>query len=135
MPVKKAKGTVKAKPKAAAKRTTRKPARRAVGLAQLVELVSEDTGYSKSDVRHVLNSLDGIVIELLTSCEKVKVGQLVQLEAKVKPATKARMGRNPRTGDPVKISAKPAGVVVRARVLKKAKEATPSLAKLRKVVG
>lgn len=114
---------------------TRKPARRAIAQAQLVQLISEDTGYSTSDVRHVLSSLNDIVIRELGNCEKVKIGQIVQLEAKERKARKARMGRNPATGDPVKIAAKPADVVVRARVLTAAKSAAPKLAKLRKVVG
>lgn len=121
--------------KTAAKKTTRKPARRAITAAQLVEQISEDTGYGKSDIKHVLASLEETVVNLLASCEKVKIGQLVQLEAKIRPPRKARMGRNPRTGEAVKIASKPASVVVRARVLGKAKAATPSLAAAKKVMG
>jgi nucleoid DNA-binding protein len=115
--------------------TRRAPARRAVTQAQLVDAVSETTGYSKSDVRHVLQSLDDVVIELLANAEKVKIGQLVQLEVKIRPPRKARMGRNPATGEAVKIAAKGAAPVVRARILKRAKDATPSLQKARKVMG
>jgi hypothetical protein len=38
----------------------------------------------------------------------------VQLTVRVKPAHKARMGRNPPTGEAIKVAAKPASVDVRA---------------------
>ena len=53
---------------------------------------------------------------------------------RLKPATKARQGRNPATGEEITISAKPASVDVRARALAKAKAALPSLAKAKKVL-
>lgn len=125
----------KAAKKAPAKKTTRKPARRAITQAQLVETISEQTGFGKSDVKHVLAVQDDVVAGFLADCEKVKIGQLVQLEAKIRPPRKARMGRNPSTGEPVKIAAKGASTVIRARLLKRAKDATPSLAKAKKVIG
>jgi len=39
-----------------------------------------------------------------------------------KPATKARMGRNPKTGEAMEIPAKPKRTIVRARALKALKE-------------
>jgi nucleoid DNA-binding protein len=106
-----------------------------VTAAQLTEAISEETGYSKADIRHVLVSLDDVVAAYLAEGEKVKLGGLVQLEVKIRPARKKRMGRNPRTGEAVQVAAKPATPVVRARVLKKAKDATPSLAKARRVLA
>lgn len=103
-----------------------------VTAAQLVEAIAEETGYSKADIRHVLSSLEGNLLYFLGECEKVKIGQVVQLEVKIRPARKKRMGRNPQTGEAVQIAAKPATPVVRARVLKKAKDVTPTLAKARK---
>ena len=129
MPVKK---TAK---KTTTKKTNRKPPRKVITQVELVSLISEDTGYSATDVRHVLSSLNDVVAEQLAACEKVRIGQLVQLEAKEQKPRKARVGRNPRTGEPVKIAAKPASTAMKARVLKKAKDATPTLAKLRKAVG
>lgn len=122
--------------KARGRKTTRRaPARRAITQAQLVDAISDETGYSKSDVRHVLATLDDVVIQMLADAEKVKIGNIVQLEVKIRPARKARMGRNPATGDPVKIAAKGATPVVRARILKRAKDATPTLQKAKKVIG
>jgi nucleoid DNA-binding protein len=99
---------------------------------QFVEELSEETGYSKSDVRHLLQSLEELVKQHISDCERVKIGNLVQFEPKLRKKQKARMGRNPATGEDVRISAKPASVRVAARVLKGAKESAPKLATLQK---
>jgi nucleoid DNA-binding protein len=89
-------------------------------------------GITTSDVKEVLSKWEEIVLEEIQDVEKVKLGQLVQLQVKIRPARKKRMGRNPRTGEDVQIAAKPASTVVRARVLKKVKDATPSVKKAKK---
>lgn len=48
------------------------------------------------------------VLEELGNAQKVRIGGLVQLTVRVKPAQKARKGRNPATGDEITIAAKPA---------------------------
>jgi nucleoid DNA-binding protein len=85
-----------------------------------------------SDVKNVIATWEEIVLEEIADVEKVKLGQLVQLQVKIRPARKKRMGRNPRTGEDVQIGAKPASTVVRARILKKVKDATPSVQKAKK---
>jgi len=50
----------------------------------------------------------------------------------VKPASKARPGRNPATGEAITIKAKPATVDIKARPLRKAKDALPSVQKARR---
>ena len=50
----------------------------------------------------------------------------------MKPASKARKGRNPGTGEEITIPAKPASVDLRARALSKAKGALPSVQKVRR---
>ena len=47
---------------------------------------------------------------------------LLKIKRVEKPATKARQGRNPATGEPMMIKAKPARTVVRAQPLKSLKE-------------
>ena len=47
----------------------------------------------------------------------------VKLQVAKTPKRPARMGRNPRTGEPMKFAAKPAGKKVRARILKGLKDA------------
>ena len=63
---------------------------------------------------------------------KVRIGGIVQLTVRVKPATKARKGRNPATGEEITIAAKPASVDLRARPLARAKAALPSVQKARR---
>ncbi len=57
------------------------------------------------------------MLEELGNAQKVRVGGLVQLTVRVKPAQKKRTGRNPATGEEITITAKPASVDVRARPL------------------
>jgi nucleoid DNA-binding protein len=65
------------------------------------------------------------VIEQIGKAEKVKIGGIVQVEARYRPPTQEREGRNPATGETITIAAKPASVAVKARPLAKAKNAAP----------
>jgi len=47
---------------------------------------------------------------------------LLKIQRVEKKATPARMGRNPQTGEPMQIAAKPKRTVVKARALKALKE-------------
>ncbi len=100
--------------------------------AQLVTAVSERADLSKADAKRAVEALENIVLEQLGNAEKVRIGGLVQLTVRVKPATKKRTGRNPATGEEITIAAKPASVDVRARPLAKAKAALPSVQKARR---
>jgi nucleoid DNA-binding protein len=100
--------------------------------ADIVREVADETGLAAGVVRHVLAAWEDAILGEVEQGQKVKLGQLVQLNPKVKPKTKKRMGRNPRTGEEVEIAAKPASVVVRARVLKKVKDHLPTVQKARK---
>jgi nucleoid DNA-binding protein len=99
---------------------------------QLASALAERLEMSKADAKIVLDAFEEIVLEEIGNAEKVRIGGLVQLTVKVKPATKARPGRNPATGEAIKIKAKPASVDIKARPLKKAKDALPSLQKARR---
>ena len=99
---------------------------------QLVSAVADRAEMSKTDAKRALAALDAIVLEELGNAQKVRIGGLVQLTVRVKPATKKRKGRNPATGEEITIAAKPASVDVRARPLAKAKEALPSVQKARR---
>jgi nucleoid DNA-binding protein len=96
---------------------------------ELVEELAERTGWTKSDVRHALAELTEIVVENAKNCVRTKVAGVV-IEPKLRKKTKARMGRNPQTGDPVKIGAKPASVKVKAKIVKPLSDAVPSVKKL-----
>jgi nucleoid DNA-binding protein len=99
---------------------------------QLVAAVADRAELSKNDAKRALAALDEIVLEELGNAQKVRIGGLVQLTVRVKPAQKARKGRNPATGEEITIAAKPASVDVRARPLAKAKTALPSVQKARR---
>jgi nucleoid DNA-binding protein len=99
---------------------------------QLIAAVAERSELSKAEAKRALAALDEVVLDELSNAQKVRIAGLVQLSVRVKPATKARKGRNPATGEEITIAAKPASVDVRARPLAKAKEALPSVQKARR---
>ena len=102
---------------------------------QLAGAVADRADITKADAKRVLDALEEVVLEEIENAQKVKIGGLVQLTVRVKPATKARKGRNPATGEEITIAAKPASVDIRARALTKAKGALPSVQKARRRLG
>jgi DNA-binding protein HU-beta len=99
---------------------------------QLVNEIADRAELSKTEAKRALAALDEVVLEQIKNAQKVRIGGLVQLTPRVKPAQKKRMGRNPATGETIEIAAKPASVDLRARPLAKAKEALPSVQKARR---
>ena len=99
---------------------------------QLVAAVAERADMSRSDAKLALGALDELVLDELGNAQKVRIGGLVQLTVRVKPAQQKRKGRNPATGEEIEIAAKPASVDLRARPLAKAKAALPSVQKARR---
>ncbi|MBV9196169.1 MAG: HU family DNA-binding protein [Solirubrobacterales bacterium] len=100
--------------------------------SQMIAAVADRAGMSRTDAKRALTALDEIVLDELGNAQKVRIGGLVQLTVRVKPARKKRKGRNPATGEEIDVAAKPASVDVRARPLPKAKAALPSLQKARR---
>ena len=99
---------------------------------QLAAAVAERAELSRADAKRALDALEEIVLAEVSNAQKVRLGGLVQLTVRIKPATKKRQGRNPATGETITIAAKPASVDVRARPLAKAKAALPSVQKARR---
>ncbi len=99
---------------------------------QLAGAVADRAEITKADAKRILDALEEVVLDEIADAQKVRIGGLVQLTVRVKPAAKARKGRNPATGEEITIAAKPASVDVRARALSKAKDALPSLQKARR---
>ena len=85
--------------------------------SQLVGVMADKTGMTKVDVNKFLDTL-----HLTAVSETKKAGQftLPGFGKLVKAHRKARMGRNPQTGEAIKISAK---TVVKFRVAKACKDA------------
>ena len=99
---------------------------------QLVGAVADRAEISRAEAKRLLGVIEEIVLEELGNAQKVRIGGLVQLTVRVKPAQKKRQGRNPATGEEITIAAKPAAVDLRARPLAKAKAALPSVQKARR---
>jgi DNA-binding protein HU-beta len=100
--------------------------------SQLIAEVADRADVTRADAKAVLSALEDVVLEELGNAEKVKIGSLVQLNVRVRPATKARKGRNPATGEEIMIGAKPAAVALKARPLARAKSALPSVQKAKR---
>jgi len=98
---------------------------------ELATAVADRAQLSKTDAKRALAALDEVVLDELGKAEKVRIGGLVQLTVRVKPAQKARQGRNPATGEQITIAAKPASVDLCTRPLGRAKGAVPSVQKAR----
>src|SRR3984885_2903332 len=99
---------------------------------QLANAVADRADITRAEARRVLAAFEEVVLEELGNAQKVRIGGLVQLTVRVKPAQKARKGGNPATGEEITISKKPATVDLRSRPLAKAKAALPSVQKARR---
>ena len=85
--------------------------------AQLVAHLAESASITKKDVLAVLDELTALAYMEAT---KEKGFTLPGLGTLVRGQRKARMGRNPKTGEPIKIKARTA---LKFRVAKQAKDA------------
>lgn len=117
----------KAKKKATAKKAPAKriPAVKApMKKTAILNELTASTGLTKKQVSSVFDELE-ILVE--RHIKKGAAGQftlpgLMKVEVKRKPATKARKGINPFTGEETMFKAKPARNVVKIRPLKKMKD-------------
>lgn len=126
---------VKGKKKASASKT-KNPSARAIEKqlkaisekqtkAQILRAISEETGLTLNQVKTVFTTAGH-----LAKCHLIKRGSgefaipemAIKVVRKTKPATKARQGRNPITGEAITIAAKPKREVIKVRPLKSLKE-------------
>ncbi len=118
--------------KAKAKKVTKKaaPAKKVTAVkapmtkAVMISEIAENSGLNKKQVNSVIDEL-ALIIE--RHIKKRAPGKfilpgLIKVQVKKKPATKARKGINPFTGEPTTFKAKPARRVVKVTALKKLKE-------------
>ena len=68
----------------------------------IVDVVAAETGFTKKDVDAVVNATINAIASALKSGEKVQLIGFGTFEVK---ATAAREGRNPKTGETIKIAA------------------------------
>jgi DNA-binding protein HU-beta len=101
----------------AASPTTSAPAKvETVTLRQLAETLSESHELPKKQVMSMLEEMVTTVTKHLKRGARIRIGGLGILQVRKRPA---RMGRNPATGEAIKI---PAKRVVKFRVAKAAKD-------------
>ncbi|MCB1830274.1 MAG: HU family DNA-binding protein [Chromatiaceae bacterium] len=105
-----------AKPKSIAARQTK---------MQILQAIAEETSLTRKQVSDVFNSLGTLVqrhMQRRGSGEFSIPETGVKIRRVRKPARKARMGRNPATGEVIKIAAKPASTVIKVVALKALKD-------------
>jgi nucleoid DNA-binding protein len=90
--------------------------------SQLIEKISGETEVSKKEVKGVLESLTSVGYKELKKNGVFVVPGFAKFVVVKKPATKARKGTNPFTGEEMMFKAKPARKIVRARPVKAAKD-------------
>ena len=118
-----------AKKKVAKKAAAAAPAVKAITQkqtkTQIIAALAESTGLSKKDIAGVMAALGNMIeghMKKRGSGEFTIPDTGVKIRRVRKPARKARMGRNPATGEEMKIAAKPASTVVRVTALKALKD-------------
>jgi DNA-binding protein HU-beta len=91
--------------------------------SQLVEKIATTTELSKRDVKNVMDTLTDVGHKELKKSGVFLLPGWAKFVVVKKPATKARKGTNPFTGEEMMFKAKPARKIVRARPVKAAKDA------------
>lgn len=92
--------------------------------SEIFNTLAEETGLTKKDVSAVFDAMAGLIEKDLSKKGPgvFNVAGLLKLKVVRKPATKAREGTNPFTGEPTVFAAKPARNVVKAQPLKALKD-------------
>ncbi len=90
--------------------------------SEVLAQISKDTGLSKKEIGAVFDSLNGIMRKSLRSHGLFTLPGVVKMKVVKKPATKAREGINPFTGEKMIFKAKPASKKVRVLPLKGLKD-------------
>jgi len=89
--------------------------------SEVLTQISKDTGLSRKQVGGVFDSLGGVIKKSLRGNGLFTMPGLLKMKVVKKPATKAREGINPFTGQKMMFKAKPASKKVRVMPLKSLK--------------
>jgi DNA-binding protein HU-beta len=89
--------------------------------SEILAQISKDTELSRKQVGAVFESLNGCIKKSLRSGGLFTVPGLLKMKVVKRPATKAREGVNPFTGEKMMFKAKPASKKVRINALKSLK--------------
>lgn len=88
----------------------------------IVKYISEKHGLPRAKALEIIDDVFDVINAGVIKGQRVPVGKFGKLFIKVKPATKERMGRNPLTGEEIKIAAKKATKVPKFSFSKSYKE-------------
>ncbi|MEZ5319794.1 MAG: HU family DNA-binding protein [Vicinamibacterales bacterium] len=96
------------------------PAKSRRSRADVIRQIADGTDLKPGKVKEVFNALSSIIAADLgkKGPGEFNLMGLMKLKTVNKPATKARPGRNPFTGEAITIKAKPASRKVRVRALR-----------------
>lgn len=83
--------------------------------SQVIAYLAEEAGITKKQGAAVLNALAGLAIKIIKEGDKLALPGFVTLKVQNR---KARIGRNPQTGEPLEIPAKRVVKAVPAAALK-----------------
>ena len=118
-----AKKAVKAAPAKVAKPVAVKSVEKAYTKSQVMTYLADQAGISKKQATDTFAALVGLIgAHLKSKPASFTLPGLAKCVVVRKPATKARKGVNPFTGEPTTFKAKPARNVVKIRPLKAMKE-------------
>ncbi len=92
--------------------------------SEVYRTIAEETGLTRSQVVNVFDCMSDMINKDLgrAGCGVFNVPGLMKITVKTKPATKARKGTNPFTGEEMMFKAKPARKQVKIRPLKALKD-------------
>lgn len=92
--------------------------------SEVFSIIADNTGLTRKQVSEVFEVTKHLIAKDLKKAgpEVVNLGGMMKVSVQRKPATKARKGTNPFTGEPTIFKAKPARNVVKVRPLKALKE-------------
>lgn len=97
-------------------------AAKAMTKTQILAAIADGAGITKKQAAAAMDTLLGLAYKGAKGEKGFTVPGLGKLLVRKVPARKARMGRNPQTGEEVKIPAKPASKKVVFRLAKACKE-------------
>ena len=104
--------------------TSKKAAAKPPTKSQILSGIADDTGLTRKEVAAVFDSLSGMIKKNIgrRGPGVFTVPGLMKIKVNHKPATKARKGTNPFTGEEMMFKAKPARRVVKVLALKNLKD-------------
>lgn len=77
-------------------------------VSTLCQYIADKNGISKKQAKEIIDDVFEFIETGVMEGERVPIGKMGKAFVRVRPATKARMGRNPLTGEEIKIAAKKA---------------------------